>query len=580
MKTARWWREIVAEAKEQNDIDVKSLPIHLSADAQKILELLAYNGKRGLVVGGAVRDSLMGYEPKDIDIEVYGFSPSPEFLIKGEEWDDLAQRLKYTNPQSPEHKTLDTKFQKVRDEYNALSPLQDLANFLRQQPKLGSLAESEGGTVGKSFGIIKFRDTKDNEYDFSLPRTESKTGAGHTGFRPVFGDFTPEQAASRRDFTFNSMAYDPLTAELHDYFGGQKDLKNKIIRHTSPAFVEDPLRVLRGMQFAARFGFDIAPETAALSREMMKQFAQGKLTLEPNEYRYWNGKENVEEPTISRERIAEEFMKFATKGRYPAKILNYLVNTGWIDFFMPLKNIVGLEQDSRWHPEGTVDAHTGHTMDAAVQIADRAGLKGDDRATLILAALTHDLGKATTTTTKDDGSIHSYKHDKEGGPLAEELLTSLGIKKDIIQKVRVLVENHMRHVSWQTPISDKTIYKLAHELHQKKATIEMLVHLIEADMSGRPPLPKGLSGMAQEMHDLAKQKGVLQQPLQPLVAGQDILSIRPDIKPGPIFSKMIEEVLAKQKVGQIKTKEQALEYLNGRISRLPADAFHSAESEE
>jgi hypothetical protein len=264
-----WYRKIFSQ---NNGVSKKNLQISLSSDAVNILQALASNGKYGLVVGGSVRDALMGIPPKDIDIEVYGFLPSGEFLAKGKEWDNLSEQLKYTNPSSPEYKELKNNFEKVKLEYNALSPLQDLAEFLqnmsdsptsdlikkgnewdsllkqlkdvnlklperemiiarfrqvqeeynnlspikqdniiRKTLNLGKLAESEGGTVGKSFGVVKFNDTKGNEYDFSLPRTESKTGAGHTGFRPIFGNYSPEEAAARRDFTI------PCGKEAHGF---------------------------------------------------------------------------------------------------------------------------------------------------------------------------------------------------------------------------------------------------------------------------------------------------------------------------------------------------------------------------
>ena len=122
---------------------------------------------------------------------------------------------------------------------------------------MGGAADENGGQViGKAFGVIKFRDDEGNDYDFSLPRRDSKTGEGHTGFDvQVDPNMSPKEAASRRDFTFNSIAYDPLTNELHDYYGGKNDLENKILRATDmEKFGEDPLRVLRGMQLISRIG--------------------------------------------------------------------------------------------------------------------------------------------------------------------------------------------------------------------------------------------------------------------------------------------------------------------------------------
>src|SRR5262245_37890909 len=125
--------------------------------------------------------------------------------------------------------------------------------------------------VGRSFGTLKVRLPSGVELDVSLPRRESKSGTGHRGFL-VEPDptMTPLEAASRRDFTWNALALTP-EGELLDFFGGAADLSAKIIRHTSPAFAEDPLRVLRAMQFAARLDMRLAPETAALCRSLLPE---------------------------------------------------------------------------------------------------------------------------------------------------------------------------------------------------------------------------------------------------------------------------------------------------------------------
>ncbi|MFN5560863.1 MAG: polynucleotide adenylyltransferase, partial [Opitutaceae bacterium] len=174
---------------------------------------------RPRLVGGCVRDWLMGIASKDFDVEVGGV----------------------------DFPTL----------HQALAPL--------------------GATdvVGRSFGVIKVRTRDGREYDFSLPRRESKTGAGHRGFAvapdPSLSD---ADAAARRDFTLNAIAWDPFTESLIDPLNGVADLKARVLRHASPAFVEDPLRVLRGMQFAARFDLTLAPETAALCRSIVDTYAE------------------------------------------------------------------------------------------------------------------------------------------------------------------------------------------------------------------------------------------------------------------------------------------------------------------
>ncbi|HEX9439454.1 MAG TPA: polynucleotide adenylyltransferase, partial [Roseiflexaceae bacterium] len=182
---------------------------------QPILSAIESAGGLPLIVGGAVRDQLLGYALKDIDIEVYRLS------------------------------------------------IEQLAEVLTPFGRLDA--------VGRSFGILKLRLPGGREFDFALPRRESKIGAGHRGFLAAPDPtMTPREAAARRDFTINAMALTPA-GEILDFFGGQADLHARILRHTTAAFAEDPLRVLRGMQFAARFDMRLAPETAALCRALLAE---------------------------------------------------------------------------------------------------------------------------------------------------------------------------------------------------------------------------------------------------------------------------------------------------------------------
>src|SRR5258706_7570181 len=181
-----------------------------------LLELTAA-GFTCLVVGGAVRDSLLGVKPVDFDVEVYGIA------------------------------------------------YERIAEFLTKHGRVD--------LVGKSFGVVKFSDGAGNTWDFSVPRRDNKIGAGHRDFESSFDPgITPSEAASRRDFTINSLAYDAVREELHDYFGGRADLEARILRATSAAFSEDPLRVLRGMQFACRFDLTVDPATAAMCRSIADRY--------------------------------------------------------------------------------------------------------------------------------------------------------------------------------------------------------------------------------------------------------------------------------------------------------------------
>lgn len=239
--------------------------------ALNIMALLRDAGARDvLIVGGFVRDLLLGIQSKDIDIEVYGMPV-----------DAIVATL------AP-HFSLDV--------------------------------------VGKNFGVIKI----DNEVDVSIPRRESKIGMGHRDFKiDPDPNMSVEDAAARRDFTINSMAMRE-DGTIIDPFNGRRDLLLPVLRATSKAFQEDALRVLRAMQFAARFAGPIADRTTMdMAIAMHSEFE-----------------------FLPKERIWEEWKKFATKGVSAFYGFLVLTETGWIEHFPELRAMIGVPQDPEWHPEG------------------------------------------------------------------------------------------------------------------------------------------------------------------------------------------------------------------------------------
>src|SRR6267142_6061989 len=185
----------------------------MSSPPEKVLDLaraIKAEGGRALLVGGCVRDLLMGREPKDWDLEVYGIEPA--------------------------------KLRTLLDEFGPVN------------------------VVGEAFTVYKLG----HDLDVSIPRRERKSGRGHRGFT-IEGDpsMSVEDATRRRDFTINAILQDPLTGEIIDPFGGQANIQGKLLRAvSSETFAEDSLRVLRAAQFAARFEFDIDPATVALCRKV------------------------------------------------------------------------------------------------------------------------------------------------------------------------------------------------------------------------------------------------------------------------------------------------------------------------
>jgi tRNA nucleotidyltransferase (CCA-adding enzyme) len=455
----------------------------LPPELDRILRALHAAGFRALVAGGAVRDHLLGLAPKDFDIEVYGVT-----------FEVLADLLSH-------HGRIDL--------------------------------------VGQSFGVVKLTVTGGRIYDFSLPRRDSKIGRAHRDFLATFDpDITPEEAASRRDFTINAMAFDPATNQILDFFRGQEDLKNRLLRATSEAFREDPLRVLRGMQFACRFNLAVDTATAEECMAIVWEYS-----------------------TLAQERIAEEFMKWATKSVYPGLLSEYLLATGWIVHFPEILNMFGISQDPEWHPEGAVDVHTMHVVNAAARIAERDALEGDERAVLLFSALTHDFAKAETTALRERNGVlrwTAHGHEAAGGPLARAFLERIGIKPAIVEQVVALVENHLAHSSLRNDVTPRTVRRLA--LRLAPANITQLMRLIEADHSGRPPLAAGLPESAARIRDMAAAQAVETKPQSALIMGRHVLPYF-DNQAGPRIGEVTRAAYEAQTDGAFSTEEEALRWL-------------------
>ncbi len=448
-------------------------------DLLAVLRELASAGHTCLIVGGAVRDALLGVAPKDFDVEVYGLT-----------YDQLAA-------------------------------------FFAGRGRVD--------LVGKSFGVVKF-----GEWDFSVPRRDNKIGMGHRDFRSTFDPgITPREAAARRDFTINALAYDPVREELYDFFGGQSDLASHTLRATSPAFSEDPLRVLRGMQFACRFDLTVDGATAQMCRSIADQYA-----------------------TLPKERVCEEFMKWAVKSRRPGRILEYLGATGWLVHFPLLARLRGVPQDPEWHPEGDVGIHTMHVVDAAAKIAERERLGEMEHAILLFSALTHDFAKPDTTELREkNGRLRwtAYGHEKAGGPRARQFLESIGIKVDIVDRVVPLVEHHLAHVAFgDAEIHLRVVRRLAARL--QPANIGQLALLIEADHSGRPPLPARMPEEAARMRDFAAEQRVDAAAPQQLILGRHVLPYF-EGKPGRHIGEVTKAAYEAQLDGAFGNEDEAMRWL-------------------
>ncbi len=400
--------------------------------------------------------------------------------------------------------------------------------------------------VGRSFGVIKLRHDG-TEYDFSLPRRESKTGAGHRGFviapDPALSD---ADAAARRDFTINAIAYDPFSREIIDPHAGRADLAARILRHTSAAFTEDPLRVLRAFQLAARFDLTLAPETAALCRSIAGAFTE-----------------------LPVERVWAEWEKWATKSTRPSRGLTVLEETGWLRHFPEIAALRGCQQEPEWHPEGDVFTHTQCCLNALVALPDWQEADPRTRRTLMFAVLAHDFGKpATTQHTEKRGQLRwiSPGHEAAGGPLADRFLRRIGAPLELDAPVRALVVNHLVHHHGQTEFSDTSVRRLARRL--TPATIDELAAVMRADSNGRPPLVSmethaRINELAAKARALALQSAAP----RPLVLGRHLMAL--GRQPDPSFKVILDAAFEAQLDGAFVDETGGITWLQNYLQKQP-----------
>ncbi len=439
----------------------------------QVCRVLEGAGGRAWLVGGCVRDMLLGFVPYDWDIEIYQM-----------------------------------------DEKKLIQALQGLGRFEH---------------VGKQFGVYKLW-LKDIEIDIALPRKEIKTGKGHTAFDVVCdSELAPEQAVLRRDFTINAMMFDPLKDELLDFHDGQKHLQVKQLKHVSPAFVEDPLRPLRAMQFAARFGLTLDAQTADMCKQLLSEAA-----------------------SLSSARVWQEWLKWS-QAEHPSLGLQALKDMGWDAFYPELLALQGCVQDKHWHPEGDVWTHTLLVVDEAAHLLKERELQGQEKVVLLFAALCHDLGKPLTTVVLDDGKVVCPKHGEAGIEPSMDFLNRIGAPKWLKKAVSPLVKEHVVHLEAQ--LSDKSVRCLAYRLQPMH--IRLWEVLTEADACGRHPAPPERPALAWLKR--AQMLQVANAPATPIITGKLLLS--QGLKPSVGMGKLLDAAYQAQMRGDFNDRISALIWL-------------------
>jgi tRNA nucleotidyltransferase (CCA-adding enzyme) len=456
--------------------------MRLPSSVLQLSKVLTDIGARPIIVGGYVRDHFLSNESKDIDIEVYGIS------------------------------SLDV----LKTSLETFAPVHE---------------------VGKSFGVLKLR-LDDIDLDISLPRTETKTAKGHKGFHVQTNGYLDFNTASRRrDFTMNAIGYDIKTDFFIDPHGGREDIKNNIIRHVDDAsFIEDPLRVLRAVQFSARFNFKLHANTLKLCQTMIKDDMLSELP---------------------KERIFEEYKKLLLKAPRPSIGFELLNKIGAL--FPELKALQGVPQDKIKHPEGDVWTHTMMSLDAMAEL--KTHNEGKD-IILMLAVLCHDLGKAKSTKFIDN-KVSAVDHHNILEPTLT-LLERLSDQKSLTDAITPLVQEHtMPSRLYKQNAQDSDIRRLS-----TRVNIEDLVTLAKADNFGRTtqdaidkkyPAGDWLLKKATELN-------VLNKGPEKILQGRHLISY--GLKAGKIFKDILELAYEAQLEGAFFTEEEALVWLKDYLSSL------------
>ena len=308
--------------------------------------------------------------------------------------------------------------------------------------------------VGQDFPVFIHSQTGE---EYALARTERKSGRGYKGFTFfASSEVTLEQDLVRRDLTINAMAEDS-EGNLIDPHGGQRDLKAKVLRHVSDAFVEDPLRVLRVARFAARYhhlGFKIAAET----QQLMKSI------VDAGEMDY-----------LVSERVWKETNR-ALMERSPEVYIEVLRDCGALKALLPeVDNLFGVPQRADYHPEVDTGIHTLLALQQATKLSDSGPVR--------FSVLVHDLGKAITP----DSVLPSHKgHETRGLPLVKNVCDRLGVANEYRQLAMAVTEFHL-HCHKALELKPKTILTLLTGIgaHRNPHRLRDFLHCCEADARGR-----------------------------------------------------------------------------------------------
>ncbi|HEX8183624.1 MAG TPA: polynucleotide adenylyltransferase [Blastocatellia bacterium] len=447
----------------------------MNEQVMRLCEAVREAGGRAMLVGGWVRDYLMGIQSKDFDVEVYRITP-----------------------------------ERLRSLLETLAPV---------------------NTVGEHFSVYKlaFREGERFEIDVSIPRRESKSGRGHRGFN-IEGDpeMSFEEAARRRDFTMNAILYDPLTGEIVDPFNGAQDLKRRTLKAVAAdTFIEDSLRVLRAVQFAARFEMTVDPGTVELCR-------------------------TVELSDLPRERTWGEIEKLLTLAERPSTGLDAALQLGVLDKLFPeIRSLADCHLETASGAGMDAFTHTKLSLDEAAKLT--RDLPKAKRISVMLAVLCLDLGRPVAESATINGAKPLDYGEASVEP-ARSLMNKLGLYTfggyDARTQVLALVRDHLKPREFykeRERITGGDFRRLALRVNPA-----LLYIAAKACAMGLALPPDAEDWFIEKARALGLEDG----PPKPLLKGRHLLEI--GLTPGPRLGEILRQVYELQLDGEATTFEEAL----------------------
>lgn len=436
--------------------------------ATKIVERLQQAGFAAFWVGGCVRDFLLGREPQDFDIAT-GARP--------EQIENIFPR---------------------------------------------TIA------VGRKFGVMVVVENK-HQFQVATFRADENYQDGR---RPEKIHFANAEAdALRRDFTINGLFYDPVSKVIHDWVGGEKDLRAKIVRtidEPEERFAEDHLRLLRAVRFAAQLNFEIEPKTFTAVKKLAP-----KIKI------------------ISAERIRDELLKLFIQP-HAARGLELLRESRLLEPVLPeLAATVSCEQSPDFHPEGSVFNHIKLMLEKLPQDSDEL---------LPWTVLLHDIAKPVTAE-KDlkTGAIHFYGHEKIGATMAEKILKRLRFPRKQVDEIVACVKNHMQFKDVKQ-MRKSTLHRL---LLRETFPLELELHKL--DCLGSNGSLEHYDFLIEQAEDLKKKPAIR----PPLLTGKDLIKL--GMNPGPAMGALLHEIRDKQLAEELKTPRQAKSWVKEKWLATPIE---------